>query len=548
MAERRRGIVYLVGAGPGRPRPATRRGAEVLAPGRRRRLRPPGQPPPARPRPGRRPSGSSPARRPGTARCRRRRSTPCWSSTPGRAGGSSGSRGATRSSSAGGPRRPSTCTPRGVPFRVVPGVTAGVGVTAYAGLPITHRDAASAVAFVTGHDDPEAAERLAARLAGPGPVPRHAGRLHGRDASSRRSAGLLIREGKPAATPAALVQSGHPGRASATVVGDARRPARPGRRGRARPAGPAGRRRRRRPPAGPDLVRGAAPVRPADRRDPPGRRGRPLGRRRSRPWGPRSWSAPTVAILPLDDFGPLDRGDRPARRRSTGWSSPRPTASATSSTGSSRRGRDLRALGHLKLAAIGPATAEALAGYRLRADLVPDSFRSEALAEALRRSGRRPPRPAGPGRSGPGRPQGRARAGRPRRAGRRLPQRRRRGAARPGSSSGSTAGSVDWITLTSSAIAERLHALLPETARHRIGREIRLASLSPVTSATADAAGLAGRRRGRTYTWDGLVAGDRRHASPLDRAEASDARGGPASVRSRARSQAPARGRRGRRG
>src|SRR5215210_137394 len=42
---------------------------------------------------------------------------------------------------------------QGVPYRVVPGVTAGVGVTAYAGLPITHRQAASAVAFVTGHDD-----------------------------------------------------------------------------------------------------------------------------------------------------------------------------------------------------------------------------------------------------------------------------------------------------------------------------------------------------------------------------------------------------------
>ena len=47
------------------------------------------------------------------------------------------------------------------------------------------------------------------------------------------------------------------------------------------------------------------------------------------------------------------------------------------------RGRDLRALGHLKLAAIGPATAEALAAFHLNADLVPETFRSEALAAAL---------------------------------------------------------------------------------------------------------------------------------------------------------------------
>ena len=39
----------------------------------------------------------------------------------------------------------------GIPFRIVPGVTAGIGGLAYAGIPVTHRDTNEAVTFITGH-------------------------------------------------------------------------------------------------------------------------------------------------------------------------------------------------------------------------------------------------------------------------------------------------------------------------------------------------------------------------------------------------------------
>ncbi|OAN53179.1 uroporphyrin-III methyltransferase [Paramagnetospirillum marisnigri] len=50
-----------------------------------------------------------------------------------------------------GPEEALALAAAGIPFRVVPGITAGIGGLAYAGIPVTSRDTNSAVAFVTGH-------------------------------------------------------------------------------------------------------------------------------------------------------------------------------------------------------------------------------------------------------------------------------------------------------------------------------------------------------------------------------------------------------------
>ncbi len=45
-----------------------------------------------------------------------------------------------------------TLVQHGIPIRIIPGITAGVGGLAYAGIPVTHRDVNQSVTFVTGHD------------------------------------------------------------------------------------------------------------------------------------------------------------------------------------------------------------------------------------------------------------------------------------------------------------------------------------------------------------------------------------------------------------
>lgn len=47
----------------------------------------------------------------------------------------------------------------GVPFEIVPGVTSAVAVPAYAGIPVTHRDLASSLSIITGHESPDKLDR-----------------------------------------------------------------------------------------------------------------------------------------------------------------------------------------------------------------------------------------------------------------------------------------------------------------------------------------------------------------------------------------------------
>jgi uroporphyrinogen III methyltransferase / synthase len=94
----------------------------------------------------------------------------------------------------------------GCVFEIVPGVTAGVAAPAYAGIPITHRGLASAVAFVTGHEDPgkpESSVDWAALAAFPGTLVFYMGVRQ-----LPRIAEQLIAHGRDRAEPAAIVERG----------------------------------------------------------------------------------------------------------------------------------------------------------------------------------------------------------------------------------------------------------------------------------------------------------------------------------------------------
>jgi uroporphyrinogen III methyltransferase / synthase len=260
----------------------------------------------------------------------------------------------------------------GVRFEVVPGVTAGVAAPAYAGIPVTHRDAASAVAFVTGHEDPgklESALDWEALARFPGTLVLYMGVRN-----LARIAERLIAAGRDADEPAAVVERGTlPGQRTVTStlarIPDAAREA-----DLQAPAvtvvGPvAGLREalawfERRPLHGEVVAVTRARAQASG-----------LAARLAA-LGAEVVEAPAIRIEPRRaELGDLSRYDLVCLTS--------PNGARLLFEALTARGEDARALARATVAAIGPGTARELERRGIRADVVPERSVAEALVEAL---------------------------------------------------------------------------------------------------------------------------------------------------------------------
>ena len=261
----------------------------------------------------------------------------------------------------------------GVPFEVVPGVTSGVAAPAYAGIPVTQRDRSSAVALVTGHEDPDKPESAIdwpALAAFPGTLVFYMGVKQ-----LPRIAQQLIAGGRSADEPAAAIERGTlPGQRTvvATLATLAARAAE----------------EEIRPPSitlvGPVAALRDEGVRWFEARPLYGRTVAVTRAReqasglaaRLRELGAEVVETPVIRVVPLDPPAPdVSRYD---------------LICLTSPNGVrllferlAGAGLDARALHGARVAAIGPATSRALRAHGVLADVVPDRAVAESLVAAL---------------------------------------------------------------------------------------------------------------------------------------------------------------------
>lgn len=259
----------------------------------------------------------------------------------------------------------------GIECETVPGISSAIAIPELAGIPVTHRGLARSFHVVTAHTAgdglPEDIDELA-KLGGTLVFLMGLGRLE-------QLAAALIGAGMDPATPAAVVSGGNakkPACVRAPILDIA---ARTREAGVEAPAvivvGPAAALELRSPGAGPlSGVRVALTGTESFQE---------RLRARLAPLGAELRSAARTRLLPLDfELSPDELHGR------GGWlafTSPNGVELALDRL--FERGLDLRRLGGWRIAAIGPATAGALARRGLRADLVPDAHSSAALAAAL---------------------------------------------------------------------------------------------------------------------------------------------------------------------
>ena len=268
----------------------------------------------------------------------------------------------------------------GVEFEAVPGISAAAAVPAYAGIPLSHRDFTSTIAFITGHeradkDDHESKIAWDKISTGAGTLVFFMGVKN-----LPRICQNLIKYGRPADTPIALIRWGTTPMQQ-TVSGTLSDIVEKVREANLQPpavivVGEVVKCREElnwfehRPLFGRRIVVTRAREQASD------------FRARLEELGAACIEFPTIAVVPPPSWAPLDEAI--SVLSDYDWVIFTSVNGVKSFIGRMRAaGKDARDLKGIRLAAIGPKTAEALEAVMLRPDLVPSEYRAEAILEAL---------------------------------------------------------------------------------------------------------------------------------------------------------------------